>query len=358
MRFLLGWIFAMSTLLVTAQMSETEAVLSFVDNHHDFGNIYAKEGKVSCVFEYENRGTKPLLVMNVRSTCGCTAPRWTKKPVLPGQKGKIVIEYDPGDHQGRFHKTIQVQSTARNENMFVSISGTVLREPAREDLHFQIGELGLRSRHLNFGFIYNGDTVSRTMLVANLSSERLFLDFDSVPEHIHITANPPVLEPGQYGYIESTYFSGLINDWDVIINRIPIILNGTYNKDYRLPVTANLREDFRDLSEEQIAAAPVARFTGQVHQFGVISDTTIFSCRYKLTNVGESDLIIRAVKPSCGCTAARPEDNILAPGEFTYIEASFDPRGKKGNVKNTITVITNDPKDYKQYLYMEGTVLP
>jgi hypothetical protein len=76
-----------------------------------------------------------------------------------------------------------------------------------------------------------------------------------------------------------------------------------------------------------------------------------------LKNSGKTDLKIRAVKASCGCTVAAPEKNVLAPGESTFIDAIFDPTGRTGEFKNGITVVTNDPAHYKKYLFVEGYIL-
>jgi hypothetical protein len=73
-------------------------------------------------------------------------------------------------------------------------------------------------------------------------------------------------------------------------------------------------------------------------------------------NNGNSNLIIRALKPSCGCTIAKQRKKVLSPGASTKIEAIFDPTGRTGEFKNAIAVITNDPKSYKQYLTSEGYI--
>ena len=58
----------------------------------------------------------------------------------------------------------------------------------------------------------------------------------------------------------------------------------------------------------------------------------------------QSDLIIRNVRSSCGCTAVAPSKNVIAPGETAPIKVTFDSRWKRGRQSKSITVITNDPK--------------
>ena len=77
---------------------------------------------------------------------------------------------------------------------------------------------------------------------------------------------------------------------------------------------------------------------------------------YIITNEGKSDLVIRKVKASCGCTAIEPEKTVIAPGEKTSIKAIFNSRGKSGRQNKSITVITNDPLASNILLRIQGTV--
>ena len=90
---------------------------------HDFGSIvFGANGKVD--FVYTNKGTKPLVITDVKSSCGCTVPTWTKEPVAPGQKGTINVGYDT-KIGGVFNKTVVVYSNANNSPVRLEIRGKV-----------------------------------------------------------------------------------------------------------------------------------------------------------------------------------------------------------------------------------------
>src|SRR5690554_1310622 len=80
-------------LIVTASFATSaqnaKPVLSFEKKIHDFGDIKEADGVASYVFEFINNGAQPLVVHNVRASCGCTTPDWTRQPVMPGGKGTI-----------------------------------------------------------------------------------------------------------------------------------------------------------------------------------------------------------------------------------------------------------------------------
>lgn len=95
---------------------------------HDFGSIvYGANGDVD--FVYTNKGASPLVISDVKSTCGCTIPSWTKEPVAPGQKGTIKVKYNT-TLPGAFNKTIVVYSNANNSPVRVSIKGKVNPQPS------------------------------------------------------------------------------------------------------------------------------------------------------------------------------------------------------------------------------------
>lgn len=68
-------------------------VMQFSETDHDFGTI--KEGeKVSHTYKVKNTGEVPLIIQDVKPTCGCTAPDWTRTPIPPGGEGFVKAEFD------------------------------------------------------------------------------------------------------------------------------------------------------------------------------------------------------------------------------------------------------------------------
>jgi len=90
--------------------------------------------------------------------------------------------------------------------------------------------------------------------------------------------------------------------------------------------------------------------------FGNVSQTQKTTGEFIISNTGKTDLIIRKVKASCGCTAVNPQKMLLKPGEKTSMKVIFDPAGKTGAFNKSITVITNDPNQYKQMVVIKGVI--
>lgn len=77
---------------------------------HDYGKIVA-DADYNTTFEFTNTGKKPLLIYDVKTSCGCTVPTWNKKPIPAGAKERIQVTFHPKAHQlGTEVKTVTVLS--------------------------------------------------------------------------------------------------------------------------------------------------------------------------------------------------------------------------------------------------------
>lgn len=113
----------LSSMQLKAQ-SDTTLVIKFEKTVHDYGTIeQGSDG--STEFAFTNTGKTPLVLSNVRASCGCTVPTWPKEPILPGEKGAIKVVYNT-NIVGSFHKSITVNSNAKNSEVILSIMGNVV----------------------------------------------------------------------------------------------------------------------------------------------------------------------------------------------------------------------------------------
>jgi hypothetical protein len=86
-------------------------VITFDKSSHDFGDIYQGD-KVEHTFYFTNTGNEPLIITNITVTCGCTAPKWPREPIMPGGKGEITLAFSSVGKIGRVNKTSKVISNA------------------------------------------------------------------------------------------------------------------------------------------------------------------------------------------------------------------------------------------------------
>jgi len=101
------------------------ARISFEEASFDFGDIIQGD-KVEHIFFFENVGNEPLILSDVRTTCGCTVPEWPKEPIIPGQKTKIKVLYNSTGKMGMQTKVITVLSNSVSGAARVRIMANVL----------------------------------------------------------------------------------------------------------------------------------------------------------------------------------------------------------------------------------------
>jgi hypothetical protein len=86
---------------------------------HDFGDLL--QGKpVQVEFRYRNDGAAPLVIDNVRPSCGCTTPGWPEEPLPPDSSATILVAFN-ARNAGYFRKLIKVyfQGQRRAERLYV-----------------------------------------------------------------------------------------------------------------------------------------------------------------------------------------------------------------------------------------------
>lgn len=90
---------------------------------HDFGSVPRGES-VTHHFVYQNNTSSPLVIDNVRVTCGCTAPDWSTSALSPGTSDTLSIVFQ-GQKRGPFSKQIKVYFNVQRRAERLQISGTV-----------------------------------------------------------------------------------------------------------------------------------------------------------------------------------------------------------------------------------------
>lgn len=100
------------------------AIISFETEVIDYGTIEQHSDGVR-LFAFTNEGDAPLLITNVKTSCGCTVPSYSKEPILPGKSGELKIKYDT-KRLGAFTKTITVTSNAEGGNKILKIKGNII----------------------------------------------------------------------------------------------------------------------------------------------------------------------------------------------------------------------------------------
>lgn len=102
---------------------KNDATITFTQSEYDFKNLDFKQ-EASCVFKFENPDETPLIIRDVKTSCGCAVPEWPQRPIKPGKPGKIEVKYDTSN-PGFFKKKITVFFNGENSPAELTITGQV-----------------------------------------------------------------------------------------------------------------------------------------------------------------------------------------------------------------------------------------
>ena len=111
----------------TVTAKKDSAVLKISEKTWDFGVV--KQGEPTThEFKVTNTGNKPLVISDVVRGCGCTTPRWTQDPIMPGQSGSIWATFKSDIGYGHIMKPLHIYSNATVPQMDIYIQGELLNE--------------------------------------------------------------------------------------------------------------------------------------------------------------------------------------------------------------------------------------
>ncbi|HZN55161.1 MAG TPA: DUF1573 domain-containing protein [Candidatus Polarisedimenticolaceae bacterium] len=105
-------------------------------------------------------------------------------------------------------------------------------------------------------------------------------------------------------------------------------------------------------------ASPAIRFESTTHDFGTIDSDKKQTFSWAYRNTGDATLEILNTSPSCGCTASVAEPRRVEPGAAGALAVTYDPAGQSGDVRKTLTVVTNDPAHPRTILTLRARVVP
>ena len=108
----------------------TGPVFEFENKVLDYGEIaYNSDGHR--VFKFKNVGKAPLIISNVKGSCGCTVPTKPEEPIMPGASGEIKVKYAT-NRVGPFSKTVTITSNAYEGTVVLRVKGRVLEKDSAD----------------------------------------------------------------------------------------------------------------------------------------------------------------------------------------------------------------------------------
>jgi len=338
----------LACLVVSMFAMSQKAVISFNEKSHDFGKVKEEDGKITYVFDFVNRGNSPLVVSNVKPSCGCTTPTWTKEPIEPGKKGIITVTYNPSGRPGPFTKTITVSSNATEEQVVLNISGEVIGKQSNDNVAYPINMGGLMTKLkvVQLNNVDKGKTQTRTLDIQNSTKNLLKVAIEGLPSYITYSVSPQSLKPNEEGKITFTFNSNKCTQWGPVSSDVYVSLNGTkkFTDEFRLVLMGNVTEDFGKMTLDQKRKAPILEVSDKSINLGTVKLGAKKVAKFKLSNKGQNALEVRKIINKNKELTIRPEKISIPGGKSAEITVEINTKNSIETVfTKYFSVQTNDP---------------
>lgn len=325
------------------QNSTTE--VEFDTYTFDFGKINEVDGEVKHLFKYKNVGKEYFVIYNISTTCGCTIPTYSKRPLASGASGELVIAFDPIGQTGRVEKKIIISANVPGGAVELTIKAVVNPRPRTiEDDYPVVFSDGVRFRDV----VINGYEISReketafSMSVFNNSTKPARVDVDSkaLPGWIKARFESASIAPKSYSKLIVEVNPKGFNLWGRKRVEIPILVNGK-RQFVGVGFVAIFIEDFGPLTKTEMRFVPRVALSSSFYHFSTVERDEKLEYRLRVRNDGGKPLIIRYVDHSgrVGIRVLKKEIPSGTEGEILVTLDSSVPE----TVAETVRIITNDP---------------
>ena len=333
--------------LTAVAMMAQQPVITFEKTEHDFGKINEADGRVSTVFEFKNEGMAPLILSNVRASCGCTTPTWTKEPIEPGKTGSITVTYNPNGRPGRFQKTITITSNASEATKRVYIKGEVIPKAAKPANKYTVavGALNMKTKTLDLGTIKKGENKSGDLEYANLSKEDHHVELATNSADAYLISQVTLADvkadqTGKFVFAIDSKSPKLYGPQEAYAY---VVVDGKKEIDeaHKLTIKANIVEDFSGLSTEEKQQSPIVELPAEFNAGKVVSGKNLkFS--FPIKNSGVNPLEVRRAYAADKALYVK-QPKAVKSGKKGAITVEINTKGMTpGAYGREVVVITND----------------
>ena len=98
-------------------------VMSFEETTFDFGTIEQGTPQEHR-FKFTNTGESDLVIVDAKSSCGCTVPEYPKTPIAPGAEGELLVKFN-GSGKNQVSKTVTITANTEKGKEMLSIKAFV-----------------------------------------------------------------------------------------------------------------------------------------------------------------------------------------------------------------------------------------
>lgn len=306
---------------------------------------------VKAEFKMQNTGKQPLLIKNIRTSCGCTTVTYPTDAIAPGDSFTVSAVYD-AKQMGHFQKEIGIYSNADTQPLMLTIKGVVVEEVSNFEGEFpySIGDVLADKADLFFDNVNRGEQPIEKIHILNNGNVAITPQLMHLPPYLKGEVKPTRVAPGRSATIMLQVDSHKLNDLGLTHTSIYLgsFQGDKVSTDKEIDVNIVLLPNFEKLTETQIANAPKLQLSKGSLNFSKNSQKSKEKDEIVITNIGKSKLSIRSLQIiGSGLDISLNKQNI-APGETAKLKVSaIKSMIEKARTAPKVLMITNDPSQPK-----------
>lgn len=334
-----------SCLPVQAQDVQAKSPLLFEHDEWDFGTIDEADGIVTHVFRFANISDRPVRIVSISTSCGCTNAQYSNEPVAPGDYGEITVHFSPARTEGQLFREVEVFTDNRQSYNRLQIIANVIPIPMgleQINPHQLSGVVKTNSNRCNFGYVAQGKTVTKTVNLVNVGDKPATVKVVSTGSKYGMTFKAPqTIAPQQTELLEITYtipkgkkYYGTARD--------TIWIKADGQPSVQPIVISALRVDDFEGAESQ--PQPVMRIEPAYVDFDKKAPGKTYKQSVTIGNTGKKDLLFRNIE-AIQCQVSGLTDNtVIKPGQEKTFTVSIKSSEKPGETAiGSIYLTSNDP---------------
>lgn len=324
--------------------------ITTVNNTIDCGQVVFKN-PVTAEFQVQNSGNQPLIISDVRTSCGCTTVDYPTHPIPAGQKFMVRATYD-AKQMGHFDKQIGIYSNAGGHPLTLSVRGVVVAEIAdfQGQYTYKLGDLMVDVNNIEFDNVNRGDRPIQTIHIKNVGSTVAEPVVMHLPNYLRAEVSPSRIAPGHSGKATIMLNSQSIRDLGLTQTSVFLgsFLGDKVSPEKEISISTVVLPGFEHLTDAQRANAPKMRLSAGSLEFGRMEGKAKKKGEIEITNEGKSMLNIRSLQMFTTGLEVSLSKTDIAPGEKARLKVTAQAQGlKTARSKPRVLMITNDPENTK-----------
>ncbi|NPD93195.1 DUF1573 domain-containing protein [Xylanibacter muris] len=338
-KIIFPFVFAALVLPVSAQKIVVEKATA------DCGNV-GYDMPVTAEFRLRNKGTRKLVLTDVRPGCGCTAVEYPKGEIAGGENFIVKLTYD-ARQLGHFDKSVRIVSNGSKEPLFLNMKGVVVEEVTdySGSYPFVIGNLSIDKNDIEFDDVNKGDTPHQDIHIVNSGTTMLQPNLMHLPPYLKASVEPQNLRPGRTGKIRITLDTHKLSEYG--LTQTSVYLGNKpgdrVSQDNEISVSAVLLPGFDGIGEAQKQYMPQMIMSAETLDID-FDGKSKKSGTIEITNKGRTALKIGSLQMFTGGMKVTLGKRELQPGQSTFLKITVYRDGlKKVRSKPRVLMITNDP---------------